>query len=338
MRQLLLDLVDRLQGTPVVVLADLVLDEFLHGEIARVSREAPVLILDYLGLDPMPGGGANAVNNVRALGGTPLPVGVVGDDEPGSRLVGLLERAGIDASGVVRLAGYATPTKTRVLAGLPHSRHQQVVRIDRGRAASVPPESAGAAAERAAVRLAGGAKAVLLSDYDYGLVTPESARMVIDLARKRSVPAVCDSRRRLAGYRGVTAATPNLEEAEQALGRGLGEPGAEMEDAGRRLVGDLECRALLITMGSRGMTLIEDGVRPFAIPVFGTDQVADVTGAGDTVIAVFTLALAAGATFRLAALLSNVAAGLVVLKRGTAVVTADELRRAIEAAPAEWPA
>ncbi|HET9480208.1 MAG TPA: PfkB family carbohydrate kinase [Candidatus Polarisedimenticolia bacterium] len=341
MRERLKDVVDRFAGTRVAVLADLVLDEFVHGAIARVSREAPVLILDYLGTDALPGGGANAVNNVRALGGVPIPVGVVGDDEAGRRLTFLLREAGIDTSRVSTLAGFVTPTKSRVLAGLTHSRAQQVIRIDRGSASRVAPEEAGAAADRARALLGGegggpAVKGLLLSDYGYDLVTPQACRLLIEEAGRVRVPVTCDSRHRLEQFQGVTAATPNLEEAEQLLGTpldGAGGGAARLGDAARSLMERLRCRALLITRGSRGMTLLEDGVAPFDIPVFGSDQVADVTGAGDTVIATFTLAVAAGATCRMAALLANAAAGLVVMKRATATVTASELKHALDRLP-----
>ena len=326
----------KLSGTRVVVLADLVLDEFLYGEIARVSREAPVLIIEQRQMDAMPGGGANAINNVKALGGTPVPVGIVGDDEAGRRVVELLRAGGMDTDGVVVLPGYPTPVKTRVLAGLPHSRPQQVIRIDRGGTARVDRHSAEAAAERARALLSGAA-GLLLSDYGYDAVTPESAAPLIAAARAAKVPVTCDSRRRGRAYKGVTAITPNLEEAEQLLGARLDDAGVSLEKCGRDLLHLLDCRAVLITRGSHGMTLVEDGVKPFDIPVHGGDQVADVTGAGDTVIAAFTLALAAGATFRLAALLSNIAAGIVVMKRGTAVASAAELRAAIAALPAGAP-
>jgi rfaE bifunctional protein kinase chain/domain len=334
MKKHLTSLVERFEGTKVAVLADLVLDEFLHGEIARVSREAPVLIIDYLRLDAMPGGGANAAANVRALGGSPVPVGIVGDDDAGRRLVGLLRAASIDTSGIVVQAGYTTPTKTRVLAGLPHSQPQQVIRIDRGAVRTAPADTAAAAAERGHALLASGVKGVLLSDYGYDLVTPEAASPLVQGAARAGIPVTCDSRHRLRGFRGVTAVTPNIEEAEEMLGVRLTDGADRVEEAGRRLLQMLGCRAVLVTRGSQGMTLLEDGVSPFDIPVFGSDQVADVTGAGDTVIAAFTLALAAGATFRLAALVADIAAGLVVMKRGTATVTGAELLEAIDRMPA----
>ncbi len=327
----------KLTGARVVVLGDLVLDEFLYGEIARVSREAPVLIIEQRRMDAMPGGGGNAISNVLALGGIPLPVGVVGNDEAGRRLVASLQGAGVDTSGVTVLQGYSTPIKTRVLAGLPHSRPQQVIRIDRGGDARVDLQSAEAAAERARAQLPAAA-GLLLSDYGFDAITPESAAPLIAASRAARVPVTCDSRRRARAYKGVTAITPNLEETEQMLGGRLDDAGVSLEKRGRDLLHMLDCRAVLITRGSHGMTLVEDGVKPFDIPVHGGDQVADVTGAGDTVIAAFTLALASGATFRLAALLSNIAAGIVVMKRGTAVASGAELRAAIAALDETAPA
>jgi len=333
MREHLTEIIGRFEGKRIVVLCDLVLDEFLHGEIARVSREAPVLIVDYLRTDAMPGGGGNAVQNLQALGCSPLPVGVVGEDAEGRRLLDVLSGAGIDTSGIARLAGYVTPVKTRVLTGLAHSRPQQVIRIDRGSPRSVPADAAGAAGERARALVAGGAAALLLSDYGYDLVTPEAAAAAIAAARDRGVPATCDSRHRLTGFDGVTAATPNLEEAEEVIGRRLeqGHGGENaLEEAGKRLIAKMHSRAMLITRGADGMTLVEDGVRAFHVPAFGAGEVADVTGAGDTVIAVFTLALACGAAMRAATLLANCAAGLVVMKRGTATVSASELAASLD--------
>ncbi len=332
MKELLTEVIGRFEGIRVAVLCDLVLDEFLHGEIARVSREAPVLIVDYIRTDAMPGGGGNAVQNLRALGCAPIPVGVVGEDQEGRRLLDVLSDAGIDTSAIASLQGFITPVKTRVLTGLAHSRPQQVIRIDRGTSGSVPAAAAGAAGERARSLVADGAAALLLSDYGYDLVTPAAAAGAIQAARDRGVPATCDSRHRLTGYTGVTAATPNLEEAEQVIGRRLdqGSRGeSAIEDAGRRLMAKIKSRAVLITRGADGVTLVEDGVRAFHVPAFGSGEVADVTGAGDTVIAVFTLALACGATMRAAALLANCAAGLVVAKRGTATVSAPELAAAL---------
>ncbi len=325
--------VDGFEGVPVLVLADLVLDEFLYAEIARVSREAPVLIVEHRRLESMPGGGANAVRNIRALGGHPLPVGVVGDDEPGRRLLSLFREGDIDVQGISVVAGYPTPVKTRVLAALPHSRPQQVVRIDRGEAHSVDGAAARAAVQRASGRLAA-ARALLLSDYAYDLVRPDLCASLIRDARAQGLPVTADSRHRGREFSGVTAATPNLEEAEEILGRRLDDGASGLGEAGARLLSSLGAREILITRGSRGMILFRSGEPPVEIPVFGSDQVSDVTGAGDTVIAAFTLALASGAGALEAALVANAAAGLAVMKQGTATVSAAELQAALQDAGA----
>jgi rfaE bifunctional protein kinase chain/domain len=327
----LCEIVGRFEDVAILLLADLVLDEFHHTEIARVSREAPVLIVEHRRLEAMPGGGANAANNVRALGGTALPVGVVGEDEGGARLLDLLRRAGIDTSGVAVVPGYETPCKRRVLAALPHSRPQQVVRIDRGSARSVEAAAARLAVERAE-KLLPSTQGVLLSDYGYDLVRPDLTSRLIQEGRAAGLPVACDSRHRIREFRGVTAATPNLEEAEEVLGWRLGEEGTRLREAGQRLLAALGAREVLITRGARGMVLFCADEAPAEIEVFGSDQVADVTGAGDTVIATFTLALAAGAAPLEAALLANAAAGLAVMKRGTATVGARELTDAIRRA------
>ena len=327
----LCELVSAFDGVPVLVLADLCLDEFLYAEISRVSREAPVLIVEHRRLEAMPGGGANAVHNIRTLGGRPVPVGVVGDDEAGRRLLALLREAGVATDGIRVEERYATPVKTRVLAALPHSRPQQVVRIDKGAIHSVEAAAARAGAERA-MELLPGASALLLSDYSYDFVRPDLASPLVDAARQRRIPVTSDSRKRGREFTGVTAATPNLEEAEEILGWPLAEEGARLREAGERLRTTLRADNILITRGGKGMLLFEAGRPPAEVPVFGTDEVADVTGAGDTVIAAFTLALASGASPLEAALLANAAAGLVVMKRGTATITPCELTSALRSA------
>ncbi len=327
----LCEIVSRFEEARLLVLADLCLDEFLYAEIARVSREAPVLILEHRRLQAMPGGGANAANNIRALGGTPIPVGVVGDDEAGERLRDLLRQAGIDVSAISTESGYETPVKTRVLAALPHSRPQQVVRIDKGSPHSVDAAAARRAVDRAADRLPG-VRALLLSDYGYDLVRPDLTAGLITAARNKGLPVTSDSRHRAREFTGVTAATPNLEEAEEILGWRLEEEGTRIKEAGERLRSLLRSEDVLITRGRRGMLLFNGDEPPVEIPVFGTDEVADVTGAGDTVIAAFSLALAAGADSLEAALLANAAAGLAVMKRGTATITSRELMAALHAA------
>ena len=321
-------LVDRFRGRRVLVLADLVADEFLTGRVQRVSREAPVLILEYDGTDVRLGGGANAAHNIRTLGGRPLPVGVLGRDDHGRRLRALLRGSGIPAARVVTEPAYVTPVKTRILGGGVHSSKQQMVRIDK-----TTRLADGAAARRRVAALLRGWRgpldAVLVSDYGFGLVTPELVQAAIALARRRKVPVTVDSRYALLGFRGMTAVTPNEPEVEAALGVTIGNDRRKLETAGRALLRRLGVAAVLITRGSDGMALFEPGRPTLHIPIHGSDEVADVTGAGDTVIATFTLALAAGGTPADASRLANYAGGIVVMKRGTATVSSAELSAAV---------
>jgi rfaE bifunctional protein kinase chain/domain len=325
----LLDLIDEFPGIRVAVFGDLLADEFIYGQISRVSREAPVLILDYDSTEIVPGGAGNAACNVAALGGAPSSIGVVGADETGQRLLDALGPR-VSTRGVVRPRDFRTPTKTRILAGGVHSAKQQVVRIDR----AVRPHLSRAdrqAIESRLVWAASRCDALLVSDYGTGLVTPAAVRA----ARQRFVgpgrraPVLVDSRYALLRFRGMTTCTPNEAEVEQLLGVRIGENLRVLERAGRDLLSLTKASAVLITRGSRGMALFEPKQPTVHIPIFGSDQIADVTGAGDTVIATMTLALAAGGTFEEAAHLANYAGGLVVMKRGTATVSAEELRAAV---------
>jgi len=323
------DLIAACKGKRVVVFGDLIADEYVYGRIARVSREAPVLILEYDTTEIVPGGAGNAANNVASLGGGVRLVSLVGRDEAGRRLFKVLPRS-VERAGLTRPGGYRTPLKTRILAGGIHSAKQQVVRIDRHTNEPVS-DAHRAAAERAAKQAIKTADAVLVSDYGSGLVTP---RFVAELAailrgRKRQVPILIDSRYALTRYRGLTACAPNESEVEQVLGVTIDDQSAVLERAGRAILKRTRMACVLITRGSRGMALFEPGKKTVHIPIFGSDQIADVTGAGDTVMATMTLALAAGGTFEEAARLANYAGGLVVMKRGTATVSAAELRRAI---------
>lgn len=324
----LLQIVDGFSRVRVAIAGDLIVDEFIYGEIARVSREAPVLILNYDSTEIVPGGAGNAANNVAALGGTAAAVGVLGRDTTGDRLVETLG-AHVDVRGIVRPRGFRTPTKTRILAGGIHSAKQQVVRIDRSSGPALTD------ADRRAVRsklfaAAGRADALLVSDYGSGIVTPALVREASSKLRHRAPPVLVDSRYSLLKYRGMTTCTPNESEVEQLLGIRIGENTRILEKAGRTLLERTRSQAVLVTRGSRGMALFERGTPTVHIPISGSDQIADVTGAGDTVIATMTLALCAGATFLEAARLANYAGGIVVMKRGTATVSADELRAAVE--------
>jgi rfaE bifunctional protein kinase chain/domain len=326
----LAEVIRSFRGRRVLVIADLVADEFVYGRVSRISREAPVLILEHDHDELRLGGGANAVHNILTLGGTPIPLGVVGRDDVGRRLRSLLRRRGIATAGISAAAGYPTPVKSRILGGGVHSTKQQIVRIDR---AGVLPSSSPAV--RAVIRrlraYRGPVDAVLVSDYGFGLITPELVGAAVAFAKRRKVPVTVDSRFALVGFRGMTAVTPNEPEVEEALGVRIGHDQRKLEAAGRALLRRLAVKAVLVTRGSDGMALFEPGRPTLHIPIHGSDQVADVTGAGDTVIATFTLALAAGASPAEASRLANCAGGIVVMKHGTATVSAAELRRAVAA-------
>jgi rfaE bifunctional protein kinase chain/domain len=320
----LMDLVERFAGQTIVVLGDIVADEFIFSEISRVSREAPVLILRHRETQLVPGGGANAANNLVDLGARVLPIGDVGDDPAGRALVEFFRGKGVDTSGILRVPAWTTTTKTRYLAGWPHTTGQQVLRVDRE-----PRDSLSARVRGALLRKARGwarrAAAVLVSDYGCGVVTP---------AMVRQLPAkllTLDSRHALLEYRHarITAATPNEPELEALYHTRIGNDAAKLQQLALRTLRRMNLRALVVTRGKDGMVVFERGGKPHAIPIYGTDQVADVTGAGDTVIAAFTMALAAGATFLEAAQLANYAAGIVVMKRGTATVRREELLAAL---------
>ena len=326
MRQQLLNILDQFKSRRIVVAGDLIADEFLYGTISRVSREAPVLVLEYRNLIRLPGGAANAANNLLDLDCGVTLAGMVGQDEAGRGLVALLRDKGADVRPVRSLRSYTTPVKTRILAGARHSAPQQVVRVDRARAldpaARLPWKEL-----RQSVR---SADAIIISDYGYGAVVPDLLSRLSQAARETAIPIVVDSRFRMSEFHDVTSITPNITELEACTGISIGSDTGLLKTVGCRVLRRQRLSSLLITQGRFGMTLFQKRKAPLHIPIFGTDEVADVTGAGDTVIAVFTLALACGAAPEYAARLANYAGGIVVMKRGTSTVTRAELRAAIE--------
>lgn len=317
---------ERWSGKRLVVWGDLVSDCFLLGSTTRVSREAPALVLRYEGQENRPGGAGNAALNAASLGGSVRIVGFVGRDTAGEELVGALDRAGIDTGGLVHRTDGSTPTKTRVMAGGAHTVRQQILRIDNDRPWPEGEQEALLAALEEALR---DADALLISDYGLGTVRSEIWHRVRDRVRERGIPVTLDSRFDLLSYPGVTAATPNEGEVEEMLRVRLNGRIEAIEEAGSDLLARLECSSVLITRGSLGMVIFERERTPVHVPIHGTDEIADVTGAGDTVIATMTLAMAAGAGTIDSARLANVAAGLVVMKHGTAAVPREELAAAL---------
>ena len=321
----LIDILRRFADQRIVIIGDAIADRFVHGSISRVSREAPVFILQHRHTETLPGGAANCAMNLVALGAKVSLISVTGNDEAGNELRAKLETAGVNVDGVIPSDKIQTTTKVRILAGHSHANKQQVIRIDY-EGASLKDEEIRSALLHKLQHAIDNANAIVISDYNYGVVDAQS----VDLIRKHaSVPVLVDSRFRLLEYPEFTAATPNQEEVENLIGAPI-TSAEQLERAATMLKQRLGHRALLVTRGGEGMMLVESDAAPVHIRAVGAQQPVDVTGAGDTVIATFALALASGASFADAARLANYAGGLVVMKRGTATVSAAELEHSIQ--------
>jgi D-glycero-beta-D-manno-heptose-7-phosphate kinase len=325
----LAECVEQFSSKTIVLFGDFVADEFQFGEISRVSREAPVLILKHRETQLVPGGGANAANNLATLGARVLPVTAVGDDSAGDALITYFRHKRVDVSGIQRVKGWTTPTKTRFLAGWAHTTAQQVLRVDTEPKANLP-EAAREKLRKSLSAKLGRAHALAVSDYGFGVATPQLVQRAV-AGHKGAIHVTLDARYELHRYRkaGITAATPNEAELEAQHRTSIGQNIDELTRTGRETVAAMRLRSLLITRGRHGVALLETGERLTRIPVHGSDQAVDVTGAGDTVLAAYTLALASGASALEAAHIANIAGGLVVMKRGTATVSRGELLEAI---------
>ncbi len=313
-------------GRRIVILGDVVADQFLHGTIARVSREAPVFILEHDSTDTRPGGAANAAVNVASLGGHPILVGMTGNDANGQLLKKALTAAGVDCNYIVSDDRLQTTTKVRVLAGQQYAPRQQVIRIDYANREAVADDLLTRHQQNFTDTCAGAA-AIIISDYNYGAAYPAIAEFAREYSESNNIPLLIDSRFRLSDFPGATAATPNKEEVEQILGKDLSNARCD------ELREKLGYQALLVTCGSKGMTLFQKDAEPLDYEAVGSKEPIDVTGAGDTVIGTFALGLASGLSFSDAATIANHAGGIVVMKRGTASVTADELVASLESRP-----
>ena len=319
----LAEIVNSFSQKRIVVIGDAIADQFVYGEISRVSREAPVFILRHEQTQTTPGGAGNCAANLASLGAQVSLVSVVGDDEAGHILLQKLRDSGVDTDNVFVANERRTTTKVRVLAGQIHSTRQQVIRIDYDGEPELSPgleSELGAAVKRAATE----ADAVIISDYNYGVADPVIGAVVREATLASMIPVLVDSRFRLSQFPGFTSATPNEDEVEELLGAEHADEAA-LALAAEDLRQGLGYQALLVTRGGLGMTLVEADSAPLHIDAVGSRQPLDVTGAGDTVIATYALGLASAASFSDAARLANLAGGIVVMKRGTATVSANEL-------------
>ena len=321
-------LIDQMRGRRIAVLGDMIADVYLTGKIARISREAPVLVLEHQGERVVAGGAANVVHNAATLGGSAAAIGVVGEDVASEGLREILSGKGVDVSGLVTDAARPTTAKTRVIAGGRATVSQQIVRIDKEERSPLSPEMFAKLRERAlaAVDRADG---VVLSDYGGAVVSDALAQEIIAACKKRGVPTMVDSRYSIRRFVGVDYVKQNDAELADAMGEELTDE-ASFRAAGEKLRAELSAKGVLVTRGEKGMTLCLEGGRAVDVPVLDKSEVFDVSGAGDTCVAAFILAIAAGASPEDAARLSNVASGIAVRKMGTATVSAEELQTAAE--------
>jgi D-glycero-beta-D-manno-heptose-7-phosphate kinase len=317
-------LIEQFKDKRICVVGDVIADIYIYGRPHKLSREAPVVVIKYEQERIYPGSAGNTINNLLALGAHVFPVACVGRDEAGDRLIEHFStQAKVNMKGLVRYEG-RTVTKTRILAGDTHTSKQQVIRIDREIEAPIP-ETVRVELRQRLTDIACAVDAIVLSDYEYGLIDSHMIAYASDIAREKIV--VGDSRYNLGEFKGFTLITPNESEAYALSGLDVGRA---VEEVGANIMASMNVQALLITRGNKGMSLfLRDGAVRH-IPISGSDEIADVTGAGDTVAAAVTLALASGADFYTASRIANYAAGIVVMKRGTAVVTLEELKRVIE--------
>ena len=327
MPERLLKIIRSFSQHKLLIVGDSIADKFLYGSISRVSREAPVFILRHELTETVPGGAANCALNLAALGANVSLISLAGNDEAGIALRDKLHAAGVNVAGLLLSEKVQTTTKVRILAGHAHANKQQVIRVDYEDA----PLNDLELRQKINAHLKNtldSADAVILSDYNYGLLDDHAIELVREKQRAKNIPILVDSRFRLSEFSGFTAATPNQDEVENLIGAPI-DSAANLEAAAESLKQKLRYNALLVTRGSRGMMLLQDGESPLHIPAVGAEQAVDGTGAGDTVIATFALALASGSSFGEAAHLANHAGGLVVMKRGTASITAAELEQSI---------
>jgi rfaE bifunctional protein kinase chain/domain len=324
--QIYRELLENCDKARIAVIGDIVADIYVFGKPHRLSREAPVIVVRHEGEKLVPGSAANTAHNLMALAATVHLIGVVGDDAPGRAVIDFFDGPLAKADGIIVDPTRHTTTKTRIMAGDLHTTKQQVIRIDKEPDGPLSPKIGEELCERFEAVLPE-IDGIIISDYGYEVAGPKLAKLVRQAAGEKIV--VVDSRTRLKEFRGVTLATPNEAEAEAATGIKINSESA-VEKAGSALVEQTGNDAVLMTRGNLGMALFESGAQPEHIPVCGGDEIVDVSGAGDTVAATAALGLVGGGTLLQAANLANFAAGLVVMKSGTATTTREEILELIE--------
>lgn len=321
-----IDVLKKFKNKRILVIGDFILDEYLYGETERISREAPVLILKYSNSTYLAGGGANPVMNIKDLGAIPIPISIVGPDSYSEILLRILQDKKIDTSNILIDNNFVLPIKTRIMAGSVHTVKQQIVRIDRYYE-NVNLEKRSDEIISRVDNLLKIADGILISDYDGGLINQRIINYISKIAKKGML-VVVDSRYSLKFFRNITTATPNETEAGPIVGIEKYDE-KNIETICKKLKTILKAKGMIITRGSKGMIVFEKN-RLYKIEPYGTDEIVDVSGAGDTVASIVTLALSCGLDIKDAAFLANIGGGLVVMKRGVATVTPVELKRALK--------
>ncbi len=327
-KEKLISSINKLAQSKVLIVGDLALDEMIYGDAERISREAPVLILQHTKTKLILGGASNAAHNVATLnGGKVAVIGVSGDDYYSELLFDTFDRANIDCSKIVKDKTRKTIVKTRISGSITTSITQQIVRVDRQSKGDISPETEEKVIKNIE-KLLPEYDAVVLSNYHIGTLTKRVIDFTIGLANELGKVVVVDAQRDLGTYRNVTSMTPNLPDTEKSVGFKI-ESEQELKLAGKKLLSETNAKAVLITCGADGMYVAEPNDKYTKIPVFNKSEVFDVTGAGDTVTAVYSLALAAGIEPVYSAIIGNVAASIVVRQFGCATTTVEELISAV---------
>ena len=326
MERRFLDVLEGMREKRVEVVGDMIADVYLTGKIARISREAPVLVLEHQGENVVAGGAANVAHNIATLGGIPIPIGVVGNDEAGWGLNKILEEKGANLNGFRMARTRPTTSKTRIIAGGRATVSQQVVRIDKEDMSPLDEVTANAVSFYAVNELER-ADAAVLSDYGGVILTDERINKVVGACREKNIPTIADSRYGIRRFRGVCYIKQNDAELADAMGEEISDE-VSLQKAAEALRTELSAKGILVTRGEKGLTLFMEGGKVLNAPVLDKSEVFDVSGAGDTCVAAFILAIAAGGFPEDAAILANIASGVAVRKQGTATVSAEELTAA----------
>jgi len=319
-------IIDGFAQSKIAVVGDIVADIYIYCKPFKLSREAPVLVVRHDSEKIVPGGAGNAINNLAQLGASVYPISIIGNDEAGRAVLNHFADDNINLEGLIISDERETISKTRIMAGDDHTSKQQVIRIDKEAKHHITPHLEEDLLS-SLINIAKGIDAILVSDYGHGVITPKLIEKISQIASKKIV--VVDSRYHLLEYKDVTIITPNESEAEQSSGM-LIKNDEDAATIAKKFIKELRLKAVLITRGNKGMLIAEKSGAINHIPIWGGDDIVDITGAGDTVTSVVTLSLISGANFYEAARLSNYAAGIVVMKSGTATLSRKELREAVE--------